>query len=68
MRWLKAAIGEIYGLFVDDGHFALAIVAWLLLLWLVVSLLLALAAWGGIVFFLGLAAILLVNASQAARR
>jgi hypothetical protein len=68
MRWLKAAIGEIYGLFVDDGHFALAILVWLLLIWLAVSLLPSLAAWGGLVFFLGLAAILLVNASQAARR
>jgi hypothetical protein len=68
MRWLKAAIGEIYGLFVDDGHFALAIVVWLLLVWLAVGLLPALAAWGGIAFFLGLAAILLVNARQSARR
>jgi hypothetical protein len=68
MHWLKVAIAEIYGLFVDDEHFALAIVAWLLLIWLGVSLLPALAAWGGIVFFLGLAAILLVNARQGARR
>ena len=29
MSWLKAVILEIYGLFVDDGSFALAIVAWL---------------------------------------
>jgi hypothetical protein len=68
MHWLKAAIGEIYGLFVDDGHFALAILVWLLLIWLAVSLLPSLAAWGGIVFFLGLAAILLVNTKQSARR
>ncbi|MBN9066130.1 MAG: hypothetical protein ACTHJQ_26060 [Rhizobiaceae bacterium] len=68
MRWLKAAIGEIYGLFVDDGHFALAIVVWLLFIWLGVSLLPDLAAWGGIVFFLGLAAILLANTRQGARR
>ena len=68
MHWLKAAIGEIYGLFVDDGHFALAIVVWLLLPWLAVSLLPALATWGAIVFFLGLAAILLVNARQSVRR
>jgi hypothetical protein len=68
MHWLNAAIGEIYGLFVDDGNFALAIAAWLLLIWLAVSLLPSLAAWGSIVLFLGHAAILLVNASQAARR
>ena len=29
MSWLKTIIAEIYGLFVDDGIFALAIVAWL---------------------------------------
>ena len=68
MRWLNTAIGEIYGLFVDDGHFALAIVIWLLLTWLAVSLLPALAVWGGIVFFLGLAAILLADARRSARR
>jgi hypothetical protein len=68
MRWLNAAIGEIYGLFVDDGYFALAIVVWLLLVWLVVSLLPALAVWGGIVFFLGLVAILLVSAKRSAHR
>jgi membrane protein implicated in regulation of membrane protease activity len=68
MHWLKAAIGEIYGLFVDDGHFALAILVWLLLLWLVVGLLPGLATWGGIVFFLGLVAILLVSARRSAHR
>jgi hypothetical protein len=68
MHWLKAAIGEIYGLFVDDGYFALAIIVWLLLLWLVVGLLPGLATWGGIVFFLGLVAILLVSAKRSAHR
>jgi len=29
MSWLKTIIREIYGLFVDDGSFALAIVVWL---------------------------------------
>lgn len=28
MRWLKPILREIYGLFVDDGSFAVAIVAW----------------------------------------
>ena len=68
MRWLKAAIGEIYGLFVDDGYFALAIVIWFLLTWLAVGLLPALAVWGGVAFFLGLAVILLVNARRSAHR
>ena len=68
MHWLKVAIGEIYGLFVDDGHFALAIVVWTLLVWLATGLLPALGASGGTVFFIGLAAILFVNARRSARR
>jgi hypothetical protein len=68
MHWLKVAIGEIYGLFVDDGHFALAIVVWTLLVWLAAGLLQALGASGGTVFFIGLAAILFVNARRSARR
>ena len=28
MHWLKTVILEIYGLFVDDGRYAVAIVAW----------------------------------------
>ena len=29
MSWLKTIMLEIYGLFVDDGSFAIAIVVWL---------------------------------------
>ena len=29
MHWIKTILGELYGLFVDDGAFALAIVVWL---------------------------------------
>ncbi len=29
MRWLKPILHEIYGLFVDDGSFAVAILVWL---------------------------------------
>lgn len=29
MRWVKPILGEIYGLFVDDGSFAIVIVVWL---------------------------------------
>jgi hypothetical protein len=34
MRWLRSIIGEIYGLFVDDGSFALTILVWLAVCWL----------------------------------
>ena len=39
MRWIWGFAIEIYRLFVDDGFFALAIVAWLALLWLMLHLL-----------------------------
>lgn len=29
MRWFKTIILELYGLFVDDGSFAITIVVWL---------------------------------------
>ena len=34
MRWLAMIVREIFGLFVDDGSFALAVLAWIVLVWL----------------------------------
>lgn len=33
MRWIKAIAGELFGLFVDDGSFAIAIIVWLGMTW-----------------------------------
>lgn len=33
MNWLRAVVTEIWGLFVDDGWFALSIVLWLAVGW-----------------------------------
>jgi hypothetical protein len=68
MRWLKTISSEIFGLFVDDGSFALAILVWLALVWLVLPRLAMPVAWGGIVLFAGLALILLESALRRARR
>ena len=35
MLWLRSILTEIWGLFVDDGRFALAILVWLAACWLV---------------------------------
>jgi hypothetical protein len=67
MKWLKTALGELYGLFVDDGSFALAIFAWLMLTWLLLPLL-APGSWGAIAWSAGLLAILVVNVLCRARR
>jgi hypothetical protein len=68
MRWLKTISSEIFGLFVDDGSFALAILVWLALVGFVLPRLAIPMAWGGIVLFAGLALILLESAMRRARR
>jgi hypothetical protein len=68
MRWIRTVADEIFGLFVDDGSFALAIIAWLLLVWLAVSRLGIGARWAAAGLFLGLAAILVESAARRARR
>ncbi len=35
MGWLRTVVREVYGLFVDDGSFAVAIVVWVGVVWLV---------------------------------
>ncbi|MGI4954108.1 MAG: hypothetical protein ACRYGM_20080 [Janthinobacterium lividum] len=67
MRWFGTAWSEFIGLFVDDGSFALAIVAWLLLAWLVLPRLPLPPAWPPIILFAGLAAILIESAVRRSR-
>ncbi|MFP5265881.1 MAG: hypothetical protein ACLGQU_00825 [Acidobacteriota bacterium] len=62
MRWIKTICKEGYGLFVDDGGFASAILAWVALVKLVLSRIPLLRPWQGIVLFVGLAAILVASA------
>lgn len=68
MSWLKSIFAEIYGLFVDDGSFAIAILVWLALLWLVLPHLPVAGAWHGVILFAGLVAILLESALRRARQ
>jgi hypothetical protein len=66
MNWLRAVVREILGLFVDDGSFAIAILAWLGLCWLALPRLPS--AVGGLLLFLGLALILLESVLRRARK
>jgi hypothetical protein len=68
MSWLKAIVSEIFGLFVDDGAFALAILAWIGAAWLVLPRLGVSANWGGVVLFAGLAVILAESVNRRSRR
>jgi hypothetical protein len=68
MRWLKAILAEIFGLFVDDIGFALAIIIWLGIIRLGLPRLNLPAAWHGVILFAGLATILAQSALRRASR
>jgi hypothetical protein len=68
MRWLKMIVAEVFGLFVDDGSFALAILVWLGVVWAAVSRLRVPSAWHGVILFAGLTVILAASAWRGARR
>jgi hypothetical protein len=68
MRWLRAVIGEIFGLFVDEGGFALAIVAWIAVAWLALPRLDAASKWNGVILFVGLAVILVGSVLRRTRK
>jgi hypothetical protein len=69
MQWIRTVLREVYGLFVDDAAFAIAILVWLAIMWLLVkNLHTAASGWiGGLVFFGGLAAILIESTARYSR-
>ncbi len=62
-----ALLREAYGLVVDDATLAIAILAWIAVVWLLGRNDILAPAWGGIVLFAGLALILIENAARRAR-
>jgi hypothetical protein len=66
MHWFKTILAEIFGLFVDDGRFALTIIVWLGIIWLGLPRLNLPAAANGVILFAGLAAILAESALRRA--
>jgi hypothetical protein len=68
MHWFKAIWSELLGLFVDDGSFAIAILVWLGMSWLLSTYLLRQSEWGGVVLFAGLGLILLESTTRRSRR
>ena len=67
MLWLRSLVREVYGLFVEDGSFAAALVVWMVAgcvgLWVLRA-----GEWGGPGLALGLIAALVENALRSARR
>jgi membrane protein implicated in regulation of membrane protease activity len=68
MRWLRSIAREVLGLFVDDGSFAAAILAWAALVALLLPHVTGHASWLGPALFSGLAVILIESAVRFARR
>ncbi len=67
MAWIRNIFREVFGLFVDDGSFAVAVLVWIGLVWLVWSRLHR-AVPGGVILFLGLALILVDSVIRFSKR
>ena len=68
MSAFTSAIGELWGLFVEDASFSIAIVACLVFGWLVIPAFAVPAPWRGIVLFVLLAGALIENVWRTAGR
>jgi hypothetical protein len=68
MKWLKNIFREVFGLFVDDGSFALAILIWLAVVGWATPRLNISSGITGVVLFAGLALILAESATRYSRR
>jgi hypothetical protein len=67
VKWLKNILREIFGLFVDDGSFALAILIWIAVVrWATPHLNIPSRA-TGLILFAGLALILTESAARYSR-
>ncbi len=67
MKWIKNIFREIFGLFVDDGSFAIAILIWLAVVRWVMPYLRITHAAIGVILFAGLALILIESTTRYAR-
>lgn len=68
MRMLRAALGELAGLFVDDGSLAAALLVWCAVVGAAVKLVPGLPTAGsGVALLLGCVAVLLVNVGRTAK-
>ena len=68
MRWLPTVGREVWGLFVEDGSFAAAIVVWVAVVVFGVRKAGLSTHWGGVALFGGLALVLIENVLRYARR
>ena len=68
MEWMRTVAREVWGLFVDDGRFAIAIVVWVGLVWLLERRFEVGGTAGAAALFGGLGMVLVVSLCKFARR
>jgi len=68
MRLMRSVAREVWGLFVEDGSFAAAIVVWLTVVLLGLPRVGWGTRWGGVGLFAGLALVLIENVLRYARK
>jgi hypothetical protein len=68
MRALVTAVQEVYGLFVEDGSYAIAIICWLAVVGFLFPHIPGSASWRGPVFFAGMGAIMIESVVRAAKK
>ena len=68
MQWFRTIFHEIFGLFVEDGSFAIAIVVWLGIVWLLLPRFGLRSQWNGLILFAGLGCILVESTLRYARK
>lgn len=66
MQWIRSILREVFGLFVDDGSFAIAVLVWIGIVW-VLQRYMQMARMGGILLFAGLGIILIQSVLRAAQ-
>lgn len=67
MNILRSIVAELISLFVDDGLFAVAIVFWVILDAVVAPAFGVSTYWRGIIFFAGLAVVLIESVARRSR-
>lgn len=68
MQWFRTIFRELFGLFIEDGSFAIAIIVWLGIVWLLLPRLAVSSRWNGLILPAGLACILVESAWRYARK
>jgi hypothetical protein len=68
MGWIRTLFREGYGLFVDDGSLAFAVIAWIGFVKILLFRIPFLNHWQGIIMFAGLASILVESTIRFSRK